>query len=339
MTHTRVTSLSALLVGLTLLTAAEAEAEEVVLGGRLWGGPVQVRVALDADGSPRSARVGRLTGAAVRTGSDTWDLHLSIGGSVGVRGRLAGEDATSGTVLRLRRVGDGWSGTWVERGRVLATLTARSGGERRGAYRRLLARLRGKPEREQIEQVNAFFSSGSFTYRSDPEAFGRSDYWATPDEFLELGRGDCEDYAFAKYFALRELGVPADRLRMWLVDSASQGAHMVAAYAPSAGADPLILDSLTPRLRRASDRIDLRPTHSLSDDGRGMWRTQDWRRPEDGIMIPYQKHRDLLRRMGRDLPPAVRVTVGDLLRHGLARRLDSPPPSEVPRSTDRPLGQ
>ena len=37
--------------------------------------------------------------------------------------------------------------------------------------------------------------------------------WATLDEFLTHG-GDCEDYAVAKYFLLREMGMSADRLRV-----------------------------------------------------------------------------------------------------------------------------
>ena len=37
--------------------------------------------------------------------------------------------------------------------------------------------------------------------------------WATLDDFLTRG-GDCEDFAVAKYFLLRELGVSADRLRI-----------------------------------------------------------------------------------------------------------------------------
>lgn len=38
-------------------------------------------------------------------------------------------------------------------------------------------------------------------------------YTATPEEFAQRG-GDCEDYAIAKYFALREAGAPADALRL-----------------------------------------------------------------------------------------------------------------------------
>ena len=38
-------------------------------------------------------------------------------------------------------------------------------------------------------------------------------HWSTLLEFLKRG-GDCEDYAVAKYFLLRELGFPAEDMRV-----------------------------------------------------------------------------------------------------------------------------
>jgi predicted transglutaminase-like cysteine proteinase len=38
-------------------------------------------------------------------------------------------------------------------------------------------------------------------------------HWSTLLEFLQRG-GDCEDYAVAKYFLLRELGFPAENMRV-----------------------------------------------------------------------------------------------------------------------------
>lgn len=53
-------------------------------------------------------------------------------------------------------------------------------------------------------------------YIVDNRNWGKSDYWATPVEFLRRG-GDCEDFAIAKYIALRALGVPEERLRVAIV--------------------------------------------------------------------------------------------------------------------------
>jgi predicted transglutaminase-like cysteine proteinase len=64
--------------------------------------------------------------------------------------------------------------------------------------------------------------------------------WATPDEWsaplavgkgsFETGLGDCEDYAIAKYVALRAAGVPAQHLRVLLVrDNLARLDHAVLA--------------------------------------------------------------------------------------------------------------
>ncbi len=53
--------------------------------------------------------------------------------------------------------------------------------------------------------------------------------WTTLLEFLRRG-GDCEDYATAKYFLLRELGFPVDDLRVLVsYDRKVRGYHAVLA--------------------------------------------------------------------------------------------------------------
>jgi predicted transglutaminase-like cysteine proteinase len=55
-------------------------------------------------------------------------------------------------------------------------------------------------------------------------------------EFLEKG-GDCEDYATAKYFLLRTLGIPADDLRVVVAwDRKARGYHALLAYRASPSA-------------------------------------------------------------------------------------------------------
>jgi predicted transglutaminase-like cysteine proteinase len=43
-----------------------------------------------------------------------------------------------------------------------------------------------------VENVNNFFND--FTYISDQELYGKSDYWASPKEFVLNGGGDCKSY-------------------------------------------------------------------------------------------------------------------------------------------------
>lgn len=54
----------------------------------------------------------------------------------------------------------------------------------------------------------------------------RGDPWSSPVAFLRRGVGDCEDYAIAKYAALRDLGVPAEDLSVIVfLDPAIRAAH------------------------------------------------------------------------------------------------------------------
>ncbi|MGH6728264.1 MAG: transglutaminase-like cysteine peptidase [Pseudolabrys sp.] len=65
---------------------------------------------------------------------------------------------------------------------------------------------------------------------SDWAQYGVADYWATPLESLNSGAGDCEDYAIAKYVALRESGIAPDDLRLLIVSNVKeQTTHAVLA--------------------------------------------------------------------------------------------------------------
>jgi predicted transglutaminase-like cysteine proteinase len=65
---------------------------------------------------------------------------------------------------------------------------------------------------------------------SDFAQWGVPDRWSAPLATLAAGRGDCEDYAIAKYVALREAGVAESELRLVIVrDLASGQDHAVAA--------------------------------------------------------------------------------------------------------------
>ena len=62
------------------------------------------------------------------------------------------------------------------------------------------------PEMEKLESVNSFFNKLRFV--DDQIHWGKEDYWATPQEMLISNGGDCEDFATAKYFTLRNLKIP-----------------------------------------------------------------------------------------------------------------------------------
>ena len=116
-----------------------------------------------------------------------------------------------------------------------------------------------------LEPVNRHFNGvPGFT---DQEHWGLEDYWATPAETLSSNGADCEDYAIAKYFTLKELGIPIARLRLVYARTwHSPTAHMVLAYYAEPQSDPLILDNLQGSIEPASDRPDLIPVYTFNDE-------------------------------------------------------------------------
>lgn len=120
-------------------------------------------------------------------------------------------------------------------------------------------------EMDALQTVNSFFNRIPFL--PDAAHWSAEDYWATPAEMTASNGGDCEDYSIAKYFLLKEVGVPVERLRITYVKAIRLNqAHMVLAYYAEPGAEPLILDNLEDRVRPASDRPDLVPVYSFNDD-------------------------------------------------------------------------
>ena len=108
-------------------------------------------------------------------------------------------------------------------------------------WRRMVHSAAKLAPREQLTAVNDFFNR--WPYRQDAELYGRSEYWATPREFMSRS-GDCEDFAIAKYFGLRALGFGPDALRIVVLRDRIRGiGHAVlAVYLAD---DILILDSLS----------------------------------------------------------------------------------------------
>jgi len=121
---------------------------------------------------------------------------------------------------------------------------------------------------QKLEKTNAFFNKVKFV--SDLDHWGKEDYWATPVQMLASNGGDCEDFSIAKYFTLREMGIPADRMRLTYVKALDLNqAHMVLTYYSAPDSDPLVLDNLVTDIRTSSSRTDLLPVYSFN--GNGLW--------------------------------------------------------------------
>ncbi len=122
-------------------------------------------------------------------------------------------------------------------------------------------------EQVKLDNVNRFFNQ-QIRFADDIRVWQQVDYWATPIESLIKGAGDCEDYAIAKYFSLRRLGISSEKLRITYVKALRLNqAHMVLTYYSSPAAEPLVLDNLINQIRPASQRQDLLPVYAFNAEG------------------------------------------------------------------------
>lgn len=132
------------------------------------------------------------------------------------------------------------------------------------SWRELQLQARRLDRTGQLFAVNEFFNR--WPYKSDDEAFGRREYWASPTDFMSHS-GDCEDYAIAKYFALRQLGFAKEELRIVvLYDRIRNVGHAVlAVYQDN---DILILDSLSNFIGSHTRYRHYIPQYSMNETSR-----------------------------------------------------------------------
>ena len=141
------------------------------------------------------------------------------------------------------------------------------------AWRELIASGSGIADAERLKRVNDFFNR-NIIFGDDTAVWGQLDYWATPLETIGRGAGDCEDFVIVKFYTLRLMGVPVEKLRLIYVQARTgisavtpTQAHMVLAFYPAPDAEPLVLDNLIGEIRPASRRTDLSPVFSFNMQG------------------------------------------------------------------------
>ncbi len=135
---------------------------------------------------------------------------------------------------------------------------------KKAVYLRLLKYLELKRKikdfslEKKLNYVNSFYNK--ILPVNDSTKYSADDYWATPKEFIIEGKGDCEDYAIAKYFTLQEVGIPKEKLFLAVVKvRGATNYHMVLTYLENKNSMPLILDNLSFRVLPFIKRTDLTP--------------------------------------------------------------------------------
>lgn len=152
-----------------------------------------------------------------------------------------------------------WTGMFA---RFDSALNSAGGQKSMDNFRAKLEDLKGMPLNKMAARVNEIVND--VRYVPDSKNYGQNDYWATPVEFFAKG-GDCEDYAIAKYTALRALGVPEDRLRVAIVQDMQKNVpHAILIVYTDNGA--MILDNQIKSAVQADRVAHYKPIFSINRD-------------------------------------------------------------------------
>ncbi len=132
-------------------------------------------------------------------------------------------------------------------------------------FLRLISAVKSRSGKARLDEANRGVNM-AIRYVSDMTQYGVPDQWNAPLATFATAKGDCEDYAIAKYVALRESGFPQQDLRLVLVrDRAVRQDHAVMA----ARLDDrwLILDNRRSEVLTDSEATNLSPLFAINDDG------------------------------------------------------------------------
>lgn len=140
--------------------------------------------------------------------------------------------------------------------------------------------LRGFDAEDRADLVNRFVND-RVRFVDDSRQYGRADVWTSAAATLKRGRGDCEDYAIAKFQLLRAAGI-ADRDLYFVVlkDLVRRSDHAVLVV--RAGKRALVLDNGTDALLDSESVADYRPV--LTFAAKGAW-THGYRRAAPAIIV------------------------------------------------------
>jgi predicted transglutaminase-like cysteine proteinase len=151
---------------------------------------------------------------------------------------------------------------------LLALCRAGPGDCRSAPARRFLAMIetaQARQGRARLGEINRAINL-SIRPMSDLAQYGVVDLWSSPLATLAAGAGDCEDYAIAKYVALREVGLDNEDLRLLIVrDRKLREDHAV--VAARLNGRWLVLDNRRLVLLEDMQLKQYAPMFEIDDDG------------------------------------------------------------------------
>lgn len=113
-----------------------------------------------------------------------------------------------------------------------------------------------KPTAMKVQAVNFYINT--IVPIQDEQNYQQEDYWASRGEFLSKGGGDCEDYAIAKFYTLKDLGFDAQKMGLCVVKEQGKDFwHMVLFVFGKPKEEPLVLDNRNFKVLPIGKRVDL----------------------------------------------------------------------------------
>jgi predicted transglutaminase-like cysteine proteinase len=132
-------------------------------------------------------------------------------------------------------------------------------------FLRLTNAVKSRSGRARLDEVNRAVNT-AIRYVNDYAQHGEADRWSTPLATFATAKGDCEDYAIAKYVALSEAGFAREDLQLVLVrDRAVRQDHAV--LAARLDGRWLILDNRHSTLIEDSDASSFMPLFAINQHG------------------------------------------------------------------------
>jgi predicted transglutaminase-like cysteine proteinase len=131
-------------------------------------------------------------------------------------------------------------------------------------WHEILGRVSALRGEERLQAVNEAMNA-LLTYASDEETYGVGDHWATLDESMGRGRGDCEDIAIAKMWLLNAAGIDLSSMRLVVLkDTLRHLDHAVLSVMENG--HQYVLDNTTMKVGHADWMRGYRPIYALSSD-------------------------------------------------------------------------
>jgi predicted transglutaminase-like cysteine proteinase len=129
----------------------------------------------------------------------------------------------------------------------------------------IVDQARAREGRARVGEINRAINL-AIRPASDLAQYGEEDVWSPPLATFDRGAGDCEDYAIAKYMALRQTGIAAHDLRIVILrDTRRREDHAIAAI--RLDGHWLMLDNQRMAMVEDMDAQSVRPLFVIDETG------------------------------------------------------------------------